>query len=327
MGARTDVALAVAGLHKKFTKRHKPPVVAVDHISVEVAYGKIVGLLGPNGAGKTTTIKCILGLMEPDGGEISVCGYDARRQRAAAMSRVAAVLEGARNIYWRLSVWENLEYFAGLNGIGGRDGALYFQQLLQRFGLEDKKDTTVLELSQGNKQKVAVACALAKRTPLVFLDEPTLGLDVETSYQLRQAIKDMVRDEGRTIVISSHDMAVVQDVCERVVIMANGRIIADDQVQNLLALFRTREYLVKLARDLTREGQEIIQEQFPQAVITSDGHDPSVRVQLINGQDIYRLIDVMRQANADIASITQEEPDLEKAFVELVRKERANGNG
>jgi len=324
---RTGVALAVSDLQKKFYKRHRPPVQAVDHISFQVEYGKIVGLLGPNGAGKTTTIKCILGLMEPDGGEIKICGYDARRQRLAAMSQVAAVLEGARNIYWRMSVWENLEYFAGLAGVSSREGAPYFRQLLQRFQLEDKKDTPVMELSQGNKQKVAVACALAKRTPLVFLDEPTLGLDVETSYQLREAIKDLVREEGRTIVMSSHDMAVVQDVCERVIIVTNGHIIADDLVANLLALFRTREYRVQLAGSLSSEGRETILTEFPKATIAGDGHDASVRVQLMNGQDIYRLVDTMRRAGADIASITQEEPDLERAFVELVRKERANGHG
>ena len=315
--------LSVRDLHKAFRHRRRPAVQAVDHVSFTVDKRSVVGLLGPNGAGKTTMIKCVLGLVVPDGGEVRVGGHDVDRQRRAAGSLMAAVLEGARNTYWRLTVAENLEYFAGQSGQSPAQSAAYIAELLERLDLAKLRRTQVMELSQGNKQKVAVGAALAKRTPLVFLDEPTLGLDVETSYQLRDAIRQLAADEGRTIVMSSHDMAVVQDVCQRVIIVVNGRIVADEEVANLLDLFRTREYRVQVGGQMEALAAERLRARFPGAVVSADGRATEVHLQLPSGRDVYELVDLLRAADADILGIAQVEPDLEGAFVALVRKERA----
>ncbi len=199
-----------------------------------------------NGAGKTTTIKCILGLMTPTAGSVRVMGYDPRTRWSEVLRRVSAVLEGSRNVYWRLSARENLEFFTGLHGLSVSRQRPYMRGLLDRFGLSDRADVPVQELSGGLRQKVAVACALALRTPVVFLDEPTLGLDVETSYDLRRLLKELAAEERRTIILSSHDMDVVQDVCRQVIVIRQGRIVAHDTVENLLSLFRTRAYRVAL---------------------------------------------------------------------------------
>jgi ABC-2 type transport system ATP-binding protein len=170
----------------------------VKNVSFSVGEGEMVGLLGPNGAGKTTTIKCILGLVKPDSGRIEVEGVDARLEPRKSAAKLAAVLEGARNTYWRLTVWENIVYFAGIHGIPVSRGGEYFKYLLSVLKLEDQEDVEVRKLSSGYKQKTAVACALAKRTPIVFLDEPTLGLDVEASYDLgRRSGSSSPRKEGQ----------------------------------------------------------------------------------------------------------------------------------
>jgi len=148
-----------------------------------VQKSEVVGLLGPNGAGKTTTIKCLAGLIKPTSGEIYLDGIDALRDQKRALGRVAAVLEGNRNIYWRLTPRENLEFFGGLQGLPLRRVRSYIDEheLLELFDLKGKVNTPARKLSRGMQQKLAVACALVKQTEVLLLDEPTLGLDVETS--------------------------------------------------------------------------------------------------------------------------------------------------
>lgn len=312
--------LEVAGLTKVFPGRR--PVTAIKDITFKVEAGEVVGLLGPNGAGKTTTIKCVLGLVSPTAGRVSINGFDQHTHYRHLLRQVAAVLEGSRNVYWRLSVMENVLLFAGLHGLSQRQARPYAEHLLESFRLVEKKDVEVRNLSSGMKQKTAVACALVKRTPLVFLDEPTVGLDVETSYDLRRILSELAAGEGRTFVISSHDMHVIQDVCRRVVIISGGRVIADDSVEGLLSLFRTRSYHFALAGDVDGGLKRGLAEAFPQAALTRHGGQTLVTARLSHGGQLYDLIDVIRLSGAVIESVTQVEPDLERAYLELVRQGR-----
>jgi ABC-2 type transport system ATP-binding protein len=295
-------ALEVTGLAKTFTSRKKPPVHAVRNISFTVQQREVVGLLGPNGAGKTTSIKCILGLMIPSAGTVRVMGNDLGRDYRQLVRSACAVLEGSRNIYWRMTPRENLDF-------------------LRVFRLEEKRLSQVQELSSGMKQKVAVACALAPRTPLVFLDEPTVGLDVETSYELRETLKQLVKEEGRTIIVSSHDMAVIQDLCRRVIIIKQGSIIVDDQVENLLQLFRTRAYRFTLSNGHDACLEQAVAAKFPGANITRTAECTELEVILPKSEDLYRFVDLVRESGLFIAGINQKEPDLEEAFLQLVREE------
>lgn len=314
-------ALEVTGLAKTFTSRKKPPVHAVRNISFTVQQREVVGLLGPNGAGKTTTIKCILGLMIPSAGTVRVMGNDLGRQYRQLVRSACAVLEGSRNIYWRMTPRENLDFFTGLYGIPLQRSRPYTDHLLRVFRLEDKRLAQVQELSSGMKQKVAVACALAPRTPLVFLDEPTVGLDVETSYELRETLKQLVKEESRTIIVSSHDMAVIQDLCRRVIIIKQGSIIVDDQVEKLLQLFRTRAYRFTLSNGHDPGLEQAVAAQFPGANISRTADRTELEVVLPRSEDLYRFVDLVRESGLFIAGINQKEPDLEEAFLQLVREE------
>lgn len=317
-------SLVVSDLKKTFREKNRV-VEAVNGLSFSVREGEMVGLLGPNGAGKTTTIKCVLGLVKPDSGRISIEGVDARKEPRKAAAKLAAVLEGARNTYWRLTVWENIVHFAGIHGISESRGREYFEYLLKVLRLEDKRNVEVRNLSSGYKQKTAVACALAKRTPVVFLDEPTLGLDVEASYELRDALRKLQSEENRSIVISSHDMRVIQDVCSRVIIVSQGRIVADESIRDLLSLFATRKFRVVIsqngdARAISRAEAEA-KSRFPGCEISRTSQTVEVLVNLSEARQIYELVDVMRDSGVTIETITQEEVDLEKAFLEVVRRE------
>jgi len=324
MERRDGLALEVDRLEKVFRERGAREVRAVDGISFRVAPGEVVGLLGPNGAGKTTTIKCILGLVQPTSGRVTIFGRDLASHYPGILSQVSAVLEGSRNLYWRMTVWENIEFFTGIHGLPRRQHLRYFDHLVERFGLAEKRNVEVRKLSQGMKQKTAVVCALAKRTPLVFLDEPTLGLDVETSYELRETLKDLAREENRTVVLSSHDMDVVQDVCQRVIIMAAGRVVADDSIEHLMGLFRTKAYRLALRGPAPDELEASLAARFPGLELQRSAYLTQIRLRLPEPDDIYTLMDLLRDAGATIEGLSQEEPDLEKVFLEIVRKEREN---
>jgi len=311
--------LQIRGLAKVFTRRRKPPVTAVDNLDLELGLGEVVGLLGPNGAGKTTIIKCALGLVRPTSGTVSICGYDVWSQYPRAIGNASAVLEGARNVYWRMTPRENVRFFTGLHGLDPKENAAYSEELLRRFGLADRANEPVINLSTGMKQKVAVVSALAKQTQLVFLDEPTLGLDVETSLELRSLLRDLVRETGRTIMVSSHDMDVIQDICERVVIIKQGRVVADDKVSDLLALFRSRSYRIVLSDGLEAEPAARLAAVADHVAIETRGRQTEVHFSLPSADRLYRVIDVVRESGAVIETIAQDEPDLEETYLRVVR--------
>jgi ABC-2 type transport system ATP-binding protein len=309
-------ALRVEGLRKGFPRRGRSPLLAVDGVGFTADRGQVVGLLGPNGAGKTTTIKMICGLIRPDAGAIEVCGVDARRRPREATRHLAAVLEGNRNLYWRLTARENLFYFMGNRGLAPASVRVAADALLDRFGLAEKRDALVADLSRGMQQKLAIAVAVLAGTEIVLLDEPTLGLDVETGDEVRGLVRELAA-EGRTVLLSSHDMAVVQDLCERVVVIAAGRMVADERVSTLLRLFATRAYDARLGAPLSAEQMHALRRSFPMVEISDDGR--GVRVDLERGDDLYRFIDVLRSERTPVESLDRVEVRFEEVFRHLIR--------
>ena len=310
--------LSIRELKKVYPSRKRGPVTAIDGVSFDVSPGELVGLLGPNGAGKTTTIKSICTLIRPTSGQIEIAGVDAIRHPRAAVEFMAAVLEGNRNIYWRMTAAENLELFAGLHGIKASKIRSSITELLERFRLTEKAKTEARALSRGMQQKLAVACAFIKKTPVLLLDEPTLGLDVETSYELRESLKQMAAEEGRTILVSSHDMAVVQDICNRVVIIDHGKIVTDDKVSNLLDLFRARAFTFTVAGELPQDCRDEISQRFPQFELEFDGHSTKIEAEIAEGKHLYELMNIFERAGADMQGLSQNEPNLEEIFLKVV---------
>jgi ABC-2 type transport system ATP-binding protein len=308
----------VEGLRKVYRSRRRGDVVAVDDLSFRIEPGEVVGLLGPNGAGKTTTIKCLATLVRPTGGRVTLDGVDALRQPARAVERIAALLEGNRNMYWRLTPRENIEFFAALQGIPTRTARARIDPLLDRFGLGEKRNTPARMLSKGMQQKLALACAIARDTPLLVLDEPTLGLDVEASHDLRAHIRELSAD-GRTVMLSSHDMAVVQDVCERVIIVNKGRVVTNDRVENLIALFKARAYRFTLDAPVVDGAADALRARLGAVRLDDDAR--AFEVELLDGSGFYAVVDILRDAGAAIESVDRKDPDLEEIFLRIVRGE------
>lgn len=317
----SDPVLRVTNL-KKIYRSRRGETVAVDGISFTVHKNEVVGLLGPNGAGKTTIIKSICTILRPTSGEIWVDGADAIRNPRAALEKVTAVLEGNRNIYWRLNVRDNLEFFAGLQGQSLRSVKSYIDELIEMFNLKEKIHEQARALSRGMQQKLAVACALVKRTPIVLLDEPTLGLDVETRYELRWILKRMAERGERTILLSSHDMNVVQDICERVIIINHGKIVVDDRIENLKKLFSASAYRFEIEGHLSSSQEQKLTEQFDLIRITRDGQRTVIEAELLDSQKVYEIIDVLRENGCRLESVGKQYPDLEEIFLRIVKGEK-----
>jgi len=309
-----EPALQVEGLSKRFGS-----VTAVEDVSLTIEQGSVVGLLGPNGAGKTTTIKCILGMVLPDEGTARVFGTDVLASPRQAYRHVDAMLEGARNDYWRLTVRENLRYFTVIKGTDPDSLADRHERLLDKLDLSEKADTAVRDLSRGMKQKVSLASVLASEADLVFLDEPTLGLDVESSLTLRQELRRIVDERDMTIVLSSHDMAVVEDVCDRVVIMRDGQVVADDAVSKLRPSGAERTYRVT-SPDLTPSLVATLRGRFD-IVAVDRGGVPSVDV-AADSEGFYELAAVLRERDVRLDGVTTVESDLEDVFLRLTDGER-----
>ncbi|PSP81601.1 ABC transporter ATP-binding protein [Halobacteriales archaeon QS_1_68_20] len=323
----SDPAIAVENLTKTYTERDGETVTAVDDVSLEVERGTVVGVLGPNGAGKTTAIKSILGLVVPSSGTVRVDGVDVSENPAEAYRSVGAVLEGARNVYWRLTVRENLEFFSRLHGHDSPADDRAHEEYVRTLNFEDKLDELVNDLSRGMKQKTALACTFARRTPILFLDEPTLGLDVETSRDLRRQLRELVETEDRTVVLSSHDMDTVQQLCDRVVVMNEGEIVADESVEDLIDLFRTQSYRLTVAGELSDSTRELLAERFQASDWERLDGEVEFEVLLEHGDQLYDCMDVLRDAGVTPASVRALDPDLEEAFVRIIERERAAMEG
>ena len=220
-------------LHKTF-KTKSGEVKAVDGVSFIARDGEITGLLGPNGAGKTTTLRMLYTLMQPEQGAVRVDGLDARLQ-AEAVRRRLGVLPDARGVYKRLTARENIAYFGRLHGMSEAAIAQRSDALIEALGMQDVADRQTEGFSQGQRTKTAIARALVHDPRNVILDEPTNGLDVMTTRAMRGFLRQL-REEGRCVIFSSHIMQEVAALCDRIVVIAKGRVMANGTAAELRAL-------------------------------------------------------------------------------------------
>ncbi len=214
-----DNVIHTEGLSKQFHGR-----LALENLSIDVPAGVIFGFLGPNGAGKTTTIRLLLGLLEPTDGRAVVVGLDTRTQAAEIRRQSGALLEFT-GLYERLSAEDNLDFYGRLWHMPGAERKARLQELLTPLGLYERRKETVAAWSRGMKQKLAVARALMHRPRLVFLDEPTAGLDPLASAALRDDLTTLARQQGVTIFLTTHNLAEAEKICQQVAVIRQGRLL------------------------------------------------------------------------------------------------------
>jgi ABC-2 type transport system ATP-binding protein len=301
------IVLATRDLCKSYG-RGKQRFDAVQHVSLTLHQGEVLAFLGPNGAGKTTTIKMIAGLVRPDRGQVTIVGEDPHRQ-ARALRHVGAVLEGNRNLYWRLTPEENLEYFGVLRQVPRKIAHRRGLELLDRFGLADKRDTPVQKLSRGMQQKVAIAVALIHHPQLLLLDEPTLGLDVEAGETVKALVRQIAQ-EGRAILLTTHQLNVAEELSDRVAIIRRGRLIAEQSTEALLQEFSNSTYHLEVEGTLTPQQQQ----QIANFGATVDG----TRIAYSGSPEtLYAVLGALHPL--PLISVQRDRADLTQVFLKLVQ--------
>ena len=310
-------AIELESLTKTFRRRGSAPVRAVVDLSLSIPRGQIFGFLGPNGAGKTTTIKMMCGVVTPDSGRATLLGHDVQRDRSAAVRQIGAVLEGARTVYWRLSAMENLMYFGRLKGVRDKYLKPRAERLLKDLDLWERRNDDVREFSRGMQQKVAISAALMSDPPIVLLDEPTLGLDVESARTVREWVSRLAKEENKTVLLTTHQLAMAQELCDRVAIINEGRLIADRAVGELLSLFRRDYYTIRVGGQFKSEGS------LPEGLILEESEDETtVSGDIADQQRLHQVLRCIREQGLPLLSVQRAEPSLEHIFIELLNEDR-----
>ena len=297
--------LEAVHLQKIYRDRQKT-VAAVQEVSLTLAAKEVLAFLGPNGAGKTTTIKMIAGLILPDRGSIRIAGLDPHRDPKALRS-VGAVLEGNRNVYWRLTPEENLEYFGVLRGLTRKVARQRTQTLLERFDLMDKRHSQVQKLSRGMQQKLAIAVSLIHDPQLLLLDEPTLGLDVEATESVKRLVREIAA-EGRAILLTTHQLDIAEELSDRVAIISQGKIVIEEPTPELIRQFSGTAYRIELEQTLDDDRTQKIMALG--AVVEGD------RVLIDDITLLYPILDILKPLA--LVRLEKDRTNLTEIFLKLV---------
>ena len=304
-------AVEISNLNKSYRSLlpwKRGAVHAVRDFNLQVEQGEIFGLLGPNGAGKTTAIKLIAGLIKPDRGKIS---FPATVRRPS----LGAVLEGSRNLYWRLSPWENICYFGEVRGVPMAQLTRQADQLLELFGIADKRNKPAQTLSRGMQQKLAVVLAFLGNPELMLLDEPTLGLDVASSRTIQRLLKELSRERGITIIVTTHQMDVAQSLCRRVGIMREGLVAECEEVARLVEHFRRQDYVARMSQEHWRTLQPILEGFEYEECGEPEAGQISIRFKLQDSLGLYPLMERLGRHGVELSDFHQELPSLEEIFL------------
>ncbi|MDY0293522.1 MAG: ABC transporter ATP-binding protein [Candidatus Methanomethylophilaceae archaeon] len=316
-------AITADGLTRSFG-RGPGEKTAVDGITFRVRRGQIFGILGPNGAGKTTTVKMLSTLLLPTSGRATVLGVDLSDHKAGRMlrSRINTVSGGERGLYYRLSGRQNLQFFADLYGIPKRDQKTLIDGLLDMVGLSDAADMKVENYSRGMKQRIHIARALVNSPEVLFLDEPTVGLDPEISRQIRALVRRLA-DGGTTVVLTTHYMYEAEELCEETIIISRGRIVGSGTVGDIKGIV-SESTVVRVVTDADPLPAAESVRTYPgvrRVSVQSVGGRFDVRIDTDgeDGASMRHIEDRFREYG--IRSIGYDEPTLEDAYLRLVEGE------
>ena len=307
-----DCAICTQDLTRDFG-----PLRAVDGLSLEVPSGAIFGFLGPNGSGKTTTIRLLLGLLEPTRGTAMVLGRDARTDPAGIREHCGALLEHS-GLYERLSAQDNLDFYARVWHLPPAARRERVRELLTGLGLWDRRREIVGGWSRGMRQKLAVARALLHHPALVFLDEPTAGLDPIAAAALREDLTTLARREGVTVFLTTHNLAEAEKLCDRVGVIRGGRLLAVGRPDELRARAR-KDRMEVTGRGLDARIVGLLEAQpvVESASLTGD----RVVLQVSDGLDTAPLVSLLVREGVAIDEVRKGGADLEEAFLALVGTE------
>jgi ABC-2 type transport system ATP-binding protein len=293
-------------------------VNALQDVSFSVEPGELFGLLGPNGAGKTTSIKILTTLLLPTSGSVRVLGFDPVREPNEVRSRVGYVFGGDRGLYDRLSALDNLRYFADVYRVPARRKAARIAELLELVGLTGRERDRVETYSRGMRQRLHIARGLLHDPPVLFLDEPTIGLDPVGARELRETVAAL-RDSGKTILLTTHYMFEADELCSRVAVINKGRIVAEGTPGSLKASVRDRTVIEVVAFNVSDAALEAVRqlEGVDSLAVEAEDQTQVLSVQSARGVALIQPL-LGTLSGAQVTSVTAREPTLEDAYVQLV---------
>ena len=327
------VAIDASGLTKDFEKgrrtiwqrlRREPDqresFRAVDGVDLRVETGEVFGILGPNGAGKTTTMRMLATLLEPTAGSATVLGYDLVRDARAIRRRLGAVLAGERSLYWKLTARENLEYFAALYHVPPAEARQRIADILETVHLTDRADDYVEKFSTGMRQRLVLARALLPAPSLLLLDEPTVGLDPQAARDLRERVLQL-RDEGRTVLLTTHYMEEADQLCDRIAIVDHGRVAALDTPDGLKRSLNATEVVrLEVTAPATADPALVARVSGAGEVTQQERENGSLHltVHCSSARDLVPfVIDAAREESAELRNVQVLPVSLEDVFISL----------
>ncbi|MEJ2744211.1 MAG: ABC transporter ATP-binding protein [bacterium] len=308
-------AIEVRDIHKRFED-----VRAVDGIFFTVRRGEIFGFLGPNGAGKTTTINLLTGLARPDAGTVGINGVDCTHDPKAAQ-RLIGVVPDTSNLYPELTGFENLCFCGALYGMRKKERRARARKLLDFFGLVDAASRRFVDYSRGMKRRLAIAAGIIHEPPILFLDEPTTGIDVSGALQIRRLISDL-HESGTTIFLTTHYIEEAERLCDRVAFIVAGRIVGIDTVARFIQPVRDKHVLQiscaavpdGILEDLARSFTDLCFQDLPGGLI---------RVEAESSVPVGPLVRFLEERGIDVTEARRMRPSLEDVFIQITGIEAA----
>lgn len=304
--------LHVKQLYKMYTpeKKGADPFIAVDHISFKLGAGQILGLLGPNGAGKSTTISMLLGVLTPTSGSISYFGRDFAEYRSEVLQDVAFASTYI-SMPWRLTVWENLRIYALLFGIDGKTFSARAEKFLSHFGVWEQRNKTMNQLSAGQTTRIMLAKAFIPYPKIALLDEPTASLDPDIAHEVRAFVKEQREKYGTSILYTSHNMDEVSDVCDDVLFLRKGVIVAHDTPEKLAQSISQTKVRLLVPDGLKRIARFATEQKL---AYTITGREVMIEVE---EHKIAQFLALLAKERIDYSQISIDKPTLEDYFLSM----------
>ena len=309
-----------------FLRRKTVTKNAVDHLSFEIKQGELFGLLGPNGAGKTTLVKMLCTLLPPDSGTALVNGYDIVKHQMKVKSSLGTLFSvGERGFFWRLNGYRNLEFFASIYNVPRQKRHERILEVLKIVGLENNTFQLFQKYSGGMKRKLALARTLLPDPPIIMLDEPTTGLDAISSRNVRDFVVHMVKETGKTVLYTTHYIEEAAQICTKIGIIKQGKIIAYDSPNALINKIKKGERIYLVLEDVSPAQIERMSSiQDVNGITEKNGEEllPNQKGLVIELKSVYQLPSIFEflfEQKIKLVNFKREEPSLEDAFIEITK--------
>lgn len=305
--------IEVRGLTKKYKE-----LTAVNHLDLDVKEGSILGLLGPNGSGKSTTINCILSLLSFDEGAVKIFGEHMSPEKYHIKEQIGVVFQEV-GVFEELTVYENIDYFCGLYVRDKIKRKELIQEAIDLVGLNDYKKFFPKKLSGGLLRRLNIACGISHKPKIIIFDEPTVAVDPQSRNNILEGIRHL-NDEGSTIIYTSHYMDEVEMLCEDIVIIDRGEVIAKGTAESLKNIINLNEKVIFESKNLSREMIDKISDI--ENVINVEYNEPTLHVMFEKGEDnLIKLINFLSDNNIEYDTLSSQRPSLNDVFLELTGKD------